>query len=468
MSHNRINCILKDSKGFMWFGTMSGLNRYDGYNFRIFRHDLRDSTSLLDDYISQIMEGPDGKLWVETRSGLNIFDPVTETFNRNPQSYIRGLSLPDASISNIFKDKKGNYWLIHKEYGLFEYTSSNGQVNRLYHNLKNRDGSGGNNVSGFGEDSNGNFWIISKDGEIEKMDGQTHAITYRSFLLKDFNKSEILNYNLFIDGQDELWIYVSGDPRGVFYFNPVTRVLLPINKESGKISLNTNIVTGILQDNRGKIWIGTDHGGVNLVDKRDFCIHYLTNNPDDDKSLSQNSIISMYKDNAGIIWLGTYKNGINYYYENGIKFSLYRHQLSDPNSLSYDDVNRFAEDDKKNLWIGTNGGGLIYFDRAKRKFSQFMHHPGDPNSLSSDVIVSLCIDHQKKLWIGTYYGGLDVYDGKKFTHFRHDALNPGSISDDRVWEIFEDSEKNLWIGTLGGKFNRLDRGKKYILSLQNK
>ena len=103
----------------MWFGTMSGLNRYDGYKFRIFRHDLRDSTSLIDDYISRIMEGPDGKLWVETRNGLNIFDPLTETFNRNPQSYLRKLSLPDAFISNIIKDKKGNYWLIHPQYGLF-------------------------------------------------------------------------------------------------------------------------------------------------------------------------------------------------------------------------------------------------------------------------------------------------------------------------------------------------------------
>src|SRR3979409_1904334 len=75
LSHNRVNCILKDSKGFMWFGTMSGLNRYDGYEYRVFRHDLRDSTTLIDDYISRIMEGPDRKLWIETRTGLNIYDP---------------------------------------------------------------------------------------------------------------------------------------------------------------------------------------------------------------------------------------------------------------------------------------------------------------------------------------------------------------------------------------------------------
>lgn len=459
LSHNRINCILKDSKGFMWFGTMSGLNRYDGYKFRIFRHDLRDSTSLIDDYISQIMEGPDGKLWVQTRSGLNIFDPATEKFIRNPQSHLRALSLPDAFISDIFKDKKGNYWLIQPQNGLYFYSSDTRKIKRFYHHAENAAGLGANNISAFSEDSKGNFWIIYQDGNIEKMDGQSHSIIFRSSILKNFNKKEILNYNLFIDEQDELWMYVSEDPRGVFYYNPVTDLLLPVNKETGKIRLNTNIVTGILQDGQGKIWIGTDHGGVNLLDKKDFSIHYLLNNSDDDKSISQNSIIAMYKDNSGIIWVGTYKHGVNLYHENGIKFSLYRHQQSDPNSLHYDDVNRFAEDDKGNLWIGTNGGGLIYFDRGKGKFSQFIHKPEDPNSLSNNVIVSLCIDYQKKLWIGTYFGGLDCYDGKKFTHFKHDALNKGSISDDRIWEIFEDSEKNLWVGTRGGGLDKLDREK---------
>jgi len=459
LSHNRINCIFKDSKGFMWFGTMSGLNRYDGYKFRIFKHSLKDSTSLIDDYISNIMEGPDEKLWIETRSGLNIFDPVTETFIRNPQSYLKELSLPDAFISNIIKDKKGDYWLIHPLYGLFNYSSDTRTMKRVYHNSDNSSSPSANNISAFSEDSKGNFWIIYQDGNIEKMDGQTHAIIYRNSQLKKFNKNEVLNYNLFVDGQDELWVYVSEEPKGIFYFNPVTNVLLPVNKETGKVRLNTNIVTGILQDWQGKIWISTDHGGVNLLNKKDFSMQYLVNNSDDEKSLSQDALISMYRDNSGIIWLGTYKQGINYFHENGIKFSLYRHQLSDPNSLSFDDVNRFVEDEKGNLWIGTNGGGLIYFDRQKGKFIQFKHNPGNRNSLSNDVIVSLWIDHQKKLWIGTYFGGLDCYGGKNFTHYKHDALNSGSISDDRIWEIFEDSEKNLWVGTRGGGLDLFDREK---------
>ncbi|HMG68493.1 MAG TPA: two-component regulator propeller domain-containing protein, partial [Chitinophagaceae bacterium] len=209
--------------------------------------------------------------------------------------------------------------------------------------------------------------------------------------------------------------------------------------------------------NNGNIWICTDHGGVNIYDKKDSSISYLLNNIDDDKSLSQNSITAAYKDNTGIIWLGTYKKGISYYHENIIKFPVYRHQPSNPNSLSFDDVNRFVEDAKGNLWIGTNGGGLLYFDRSNNKFTQFLHQPENTNSISNNVIVSLWIDHKQKLWIGSYFGGLDCYENGKFTHFHHDPANPNSLSDDRVWEIFEDSKENLWVGTLNGGLDRFDR-----------
>lgn len=438
----------------MWFGTGSGLNRYDGYEFRLFRHDRKDSTTLADDYITKIMEGPDNKLWIETRNGLNIFDPITEKFDRDPKAYFRHLSIPDGVITSIHKDRMGNFWLIHPLFGLFRYSPATQTTTCIRRHADTGTGT----VSAFSEDSQGNLWIVYQNGLIEKMDAKTHAVLYRSYSLTSYHKNLLLNYSLFVDAQDELWIYVSGDPRGIFYFKPVSNVLLPIN-EKGKIRLNTDIVTGVVQDNQGKIWIGTDHGGINMLDKNNLTIHYKMNSEENDKSISQNCIIAMYRDSSGIIWVGTYKHGINYYNENGFKFSLYHHQLSNSNSLQFDDVNRFAEDDKGNLWIGTNGGGLLYFNREKGKFFQFLHKPDDPNSLSNDVIVSLWIDHQKKLWIGTYYGGLDCYNGQIFKHYKHDPHYPGSIADDRVWEIFEDSEKNLWVGTRGGGLDRLDRQK---------
>ena len=273
------------------------------------------------------------------------------------------------------------------------------------------------------------------------------------------NHGALLNYQVFADADDDLWIFIQGEQQGIYYYNTAGKTLMHFDKDAGKGRLNNNLITGIQQDNKGLIWISTDHGGVNLLNKKTFTVRYFMNNTDDNKSLSQNSINAIYRDNTGIIWIGTFKQGINYYHENIIKFPVYRHQLSDPASLPYDDVNRFVEDDKGNVWIGTNGERLIYFDRQHGSFRQFRHEANNSNSIGNDVIVSLFIDHEKKLWIGSYFGGLDCYDGKNFIHYKNDPANPGSLSDNRVWEIYEDSQQQLWVGTLSGGLNRFDRDK---------
>jgi signal transduction histidine kinase/DNA-binding response OmpR family regulator len=207
------------------------------------------------------------------------------------------------------------------------------------------------------------------------------------------------------------------------------------------------------------IWIATDNGGVNVLDKNDFKITYLENRQDDAKSLKQNSA-TLYKDNLGIIWAGTFKKGLSYYHKNIIRFPLYRHFASDPASLSFNDVDKFVEDKLGNLWIGTNGGGLIYYNRKTGRFTQYKHELGNPNSLSNDIIVSLYMDHDQKLWIGTYFGGLDCFDGTAFTHYKHNDKVVTSLADDRVWSILEDSSYRLWIGTFAGGLEILDRSKK--------
>lgn len=449
LSHNEVNCIFKDKKGFMWIGTMSGLNRYDGYKFKIFKHDLRDTTTINDDYIANILEGPGEKLWIQTRTGFNVYDPLTETFNRNIQPLLTAIGVKDISLKDIRKDKKGNYWFLSELSGLYKY--SNGKALHLV-TVKSTDAA----ITAIAETSTGNLWLIRNNGTLELLDGRTNKIITRidSYAKTVKEKGDL---RLFVDAQDKLWIYNYSVPKGVVYLNPKTQVMLSINKDSGAIRLNTNLVNGIVQDHKGIIWVATDHGGVNLIDKKNFNIRYLLNKEDDSKTIGQNSIITIYKDRDNIIWTGTFKKGISYYHENIIQFPLYKRRQSDKNSLCYDDVNRFVEDAKGNIWIGTNGGGLIYFNRKTGKFTQYLHNPASPNSLSNDVIVGMCIDHEQKLWIGTYYGGLDCFDGNRFIHYRHNEADPTSISDDRVWEIMEDSQKRLWVGTLSGGLDLLDR-----------
>ncbi|MCS3796283.1 two-component regulator propeller domain-containing protein [Niastella sp. OAS944] len=454
LSHNQVTAIIKDAKGFMWFGTASGLNRYDGYTFKVFRHRENDSTSLNDDLIVKIQEGPHNKFWVDTRYGQCIFDPVSEKANANTLAYCRQLKLPVAPVTDIVKDKQGSYWFAQTGVGFSKYNPAAQTVRTFY-----RQAVKGNapDIADMAADNAGIIWVIYADGLLEGYNSATEKLIFSKADI--FKRSDELRYRLFADMQNELWIYTDSYPQGAFCFNTVTNQLLHYHREGSVTRLNNNLVTGIQQDNNGMIWITTDHGGVNLINKRTGSISYLENKAEDIKSISQNSINAIYRDNTGIIWLGSYKKGINYYHENIIKFPVYRHLLSDARSLPFDDVNRFVEDDKGNLWIGTNGGGLIYYDRSNNTYRTFKHNPANANSISNDVIVSLCIDHNKKLWIGSYYGGLDCYNGQRFIHYKNDVADSTSISDNSIWEIYEDAQQQLWIGTLRGGLNRFDAQK---------
>jgi signal transduction histidine kinase/ligand-binding sensor domain-containing protein/AraC-like DNA-binding protein len=452
LSNNQVTSVLKDPKGFLLVGTMSGLNRYDGYQFKTFTNSVRDTTSISGDYIISIRECPGRKIWIETKTGTNIYDPATEKFDRSSSAYLQKLGIPsNSTIYNIIKDKEGNFLFLADNLILYKYTVSTGKTSVLYNpdNLTNT-------IATISVDNNNQYWVIHNNGTLKKIDAKTgKVLAQNDELTKVFGRGSV-HYQLFIDSDNELWIFGEANTKGLVRYNPLTGASIHYQKNGGYPRLNTDVVNSMQQDNNGNIWICTDHGGVNLLNKKENKIQYLLNSADDEKSLSDNSILSVYKDNEGIIWLGTFKKGVSYYHENIIKFPVYRHQPSNPKSLSFDDVDRFVEDAKGNLWIGTNGGGLIYFDRVNNKFTQYLHQPGNNNSISNNIIVSLLLDHKQRLWIGTYFGGLDCMEDWKFTHYRNDSSNPSSISDDRIWDIFEDSKNNLWIGTLSGGLNKFD------------
>ncbi|HTI58274.1 two-component regulator propeller domain-containing protein [Mucilaginibacter sp.] len=456
LSHNQVNCIFKDSKGFMWFGTLSGLSRYDGYRFKVFKHSASDSSSLNDDYIINISEGPGGKLWVESRTSYNIYDPLTEKFSHNIGGYLRSISVPDARITAIKKDRQGNYWFLNATMGLFRYNPVTRIVTRLHHSAADTTSIYANTVSDLAQDSKGNIWLSYYSGVLERISGQTYHVDYRSYAAARLPPGLNTSYKIYIDNQDDLWVYAPSYSSGVYYLDNRHTALRHIGRGGGPAHLNTDVISNVIQDDQGRMWIATDHGGINLLNKRDFSIRYLLNREDDPKTLGQNSLVYIYKDDTGIIWIGTYKAGVSYYHPGIIKFAHYTHHLSDPNSLPFSDVNNFAEDKAGNIWIGTNGGGLIYFNRKNGSFKQYLHNPNDPNSLANNVVVYMFIDHAQNLWLGTYFGGLDCYNGKTFRHYKHSDADPGSISENRVCSILEDSEHRLLVGTTAGGVNVLD------------
>ena len=454
LSNNAINCIYKDSKGFVWIGTGSGLNRYDGYTFKVYKHSA-DSTALIDDDITGIFEGPFGKLWIATMGGLNIYDPVEDRFERDVDKQLKNMGIPDNYIWDIKKDHSGNFWFVHTSYGIYKYQSRDGKVIHLQHSVKENKSLYSNNVTGMTEGPDGYIWVVYQNGVLDKVDENSGLVTNRVDILNKIARQSQANYRVFADRDGDLWVFELGSPSGLFFYDIKKGALKNITTKSPGRHLSSDIVTGVLQDDKNIIWVATDHGGTNLIDKSDFKIQSLLTREGDSKSLSQNSITCLYKGNDGVVWIGTFKKGISYYHPDIIKFPLIKHFASDINSLPYDDVNRFAEDDLGNLWIGTNGRGLIYYNRKTGTYKSYMNNPADPNSLSNNVVVSLCIDHKKRLWIGTYFGGMDCFDGHAFKHYKHSKAQ-NSISDNRIADIIEDSSHHLWIGTIGGGLDFFD------------
>jgi len=456
LSNNHITCIYKDARGYMWFGTASGLDRWDGYQFKVYKHDARDTNSLSDNYIEQMFEGPDGKLWIESRAGrFNMYDLTTDKFSRGYLDYLRSLSLPDSWLMNIVA-WEGNYWFIYKDKGIY-HRQLDGRIIPFQPSEGDMHAISPAPVCNAQADGDGNCWVVHEDGRMEKIDGRLNKVVLNTAVLQQTVTPPISICHIFIDKENDLWLTSNGVFKGAIYYSPLTGEMKHLTQDTGPSRLSSNVIQNVIQDSRGDIWMATDHGGVDIVHKKDFSIKTITHVEDDRKSLPDNSISTVYQDYSGTIWIGTFKSAISYYHQERFQFPQYRRQPGNSSSLPFDDISTFAEDKKGNIWIGTNGGGLIHFDRSRGAFHQFRHDPAQPNSLSNNVIVSLKMDKNDNLWIGTYFGGLDCFDGKKFIHYRHDPKNPSSLADDRVMCVYDDSGDGLWVGTLAQGMDRLDK-----------
>jgi signal transduction histidine kinase/ligand-binding sensor domain-containing protein/DNA-binding response OmpR family regulator len=452
LSHNQVNTILKDGDGFLWFGTMWGLNRFDGYSFKVFSKKPGDSTSLFDNFVLRLSELPDGKMWVQTRGTPCIYNSHTEKFESDYYNYLRTLGLPPGNVLNIVKGNNGRYWFLYDSLDLYQYAAPEKKAKPFRPHFTFNPAE---KITAVQETKDGKLWLVYQNGLLQQYDIPSNKLIFSSTAFQKLIPGNNI-HNLFVDGEGDCWLW--NFKYGAVYYNPRDNSIKQFNENSLPSKLTANLVSQIVQDNNGLIWVATDHGGVTLIDKKNnFSTSYLLNNPKDPNSISQNSINALYKDDNGIVWLGTYKQGVNYFNGNIVTFPRYHHQESNTKSIQYDDVNRFVEDKWGNIWIGTNGGGLIWFDRQHNTFKQYLHDPANTNSLSSNVIVSLCVDHEGILWIGTYFGGLDRYDGKTFRRYRHNDNDPSSLANDNVWEIYEDREQQLWIGTLGSGVDKLDR-----------
>ena len=455
MSDNFVKCMYKDTKGFIWFGTNNGLNRYDGYKFEVFQQNSSDTASITDNDINAITSDKDGNLWIGTAGGVCKLNCETFKFSRVNLVSSNPLLCPDIGyITAMSNDSEGNI-MIGTHNGLFFY---NQQSKSFRHILIDEQSctSQLNNITAIVPDNTHSFWIGTSNGFIIKYNQNSNSIEKFETFRESKNRHGSIS-KLFVDKENNLWV---GELNGLHLFNISENSWdFDFQKKNGEIFKNLQI-SGIDEDTDNLIWVTTDGNGVFIIDQGNFGFINIKSLPYAEGTLSSNGLSSLYCDKSGIIWIGSSKKGIDFYKNNVSKFRLFRNYPSESNSLSNNDVDCITEDNKGNIWIGTNGGGLNHYNRKTNSFDHYLSKSGATNTLSSNIIVSVFEDSYKKLWIGTYFGGLDCLDPQtgKITVFHHNDSDSSTLSDDRIWSICEDSHKNLWVASLTSGLNLFDRG----------
>lgn len=453
LSHNRVNHIFKDSNGFMWFSTASGLNRYDGYKFKVFFHNPNDEYSLPDNLVSSVQEDINGRLWIHTANGYTVFNPEKEKFEKST------MLLQEMGITSpadlIFIDQDKNIWCYVAISGLYRYHAGSGQLVFFPQNGQLGNLSSGP-ITDFTE-SESDYLFVFQSGLIQYMDKSTLRIYRSDSYIQHQQHSNAQNFRAFVDSENDLWIY-SDMPLGTWCYNSRQKEWKSMGSKKSDFPffLSSDMIQDIVQDSTGLIWMATDHGGIDIIDKKANKLTNLQNQLYNERSIAHNSINCIYADQEDIMWVGTYKNGISYFSESMYKFGIDHLHYFNKIDQFKPDVNSIIKDQNENIWIGSNGSGLVQLDKKSGATHLYSHDPSDNSTLTSNVIVSLCAAKNGKLWIGTYLSGMDCFDGKKFLHYRHDPNDSNSLANDNVWSIVEDRSGMIWIGTLGGGLQRLN------------
>ena len=441
--------IAQDHKGFLWFGTRYGLDRYDGVRFKAYQNDPADTNSLSDNYITALLVDSRGSLWVGAAGHLDRYDPVRDVFyhilcdsNFVPQSR-------DVQVNCLLEDRKGNVW-VGTPHGLDLIPAGHQKISRIYVFPGSPAGDLDNNIHTLCEDRKGALWVGTGAGLVRMSPAEDGA-----FNTEVFHQSLTDNYVTSVaeDGDGRLWIGTQHG--GVDLYDPGTGGFRSYTRSDGLMSNN---VRKIIVDREGKLWIGTQEG-LSIFDPSTRVFSSCQHDPDDKKSLSQNSIYSIFQDNNGSVWVGTYFGGVNVTYAAATPFVVYQSNRS-VSSIDNNVVSGIAGDGQHNLWLGTEGGGLNYLNRATGRFRFYKNIPGDPSSLSSNLVKVIYRDRAGRVWVGTHGGGLNLLnpDGRGFRHFLYTA-NDATTLNSEINALLLDSGGVLWVGTQNGvKFFRAAAG----------
>lgn len=446
LSQGTVTSLAQDKDGFIWIGTQDGLNRFDGYHFKIYQHEINNPKSLKSNYITELHVDDAGNLWVGTTNGLYKFVKQNNTFIR----YELSTDNIDKSqyINIIINGPNNNLW-VGSNSGLYLLNPATQQSESFENIFKNTSVSQNGQVNALLIDKQNQLWI-----------GNSYGVSILNPITKELKKSKIvLNQKGALQG-DYITDIVQ-DKKGDIWVSTYHSGLIKISQDTFKIykydsknlnSISHNRVRSLLIDNYGALWVGTAKG-VNIYDPASDNFTRYTNNPANPSSLSSDYIWEMIQDNNDSVWLGT-SNGINQFIQSTLLFG-HNNNVQTNLGLSHKHVRSFYKTSNNTLWIGVDNG-LNKYDPIEQVFTHYTNDPQDDSSISPGMIMSVFKDSNDRVWSGSYNNGLSLLiEPNKFKHYTHIENNSNSLSHNRVYSITEGTDGYLWIGTLNG-LNRFD------------
>jgi len=488
LSQGTINCIIQDRQGFMWFATMDGLNRYDGYDFTIFRNIQNDTNSISSNIINQLIEDQTGQIWIATSNGLNVYNPMINSFIKIQLNALIK-SGKDDGINSISFDKTGLLWIGTQNNGVICFNPSSNEQHQYLSVPDIPDGLISNSITTVFADSNGNIWISFQTGGISMLNPATGHFTNYFYFSESSNPKREIFSNSFAETPDHKLLI------GSYHFSLcsidlLTKKFSQINLPNSLVGDDDVTIRSFAYSNEDLLWLGTDDLGLIAFNKKNRKFS-ICENDNSANSLLYNTIKSLCIDRDKNLWIGTYGKGINIlspyskpfysFFKSesdlmGLSFSSVRSIFEDENGIlwvggyhGFDriDLNKGAEnvienwviysiypypDDNNSLLLGSEGGGMYKFDKTTHKLLpyKFSGFAGQ-NSLVGSGALKIVHDGKEIVYIGTELGlnTLEISTGR-FGFYANNPDDPTSIIPGQIISLFIDSKANIWVGSMLG------------------
>ena len=444
LSNSQVNAIFKDQQGYVWFGTQSGLDRFDGFRMKAFLYDDGNPNSIPNNSVDEIQQAIDGSLWIHTSVGYCIYQYDKERFDRKPEDWLKTIGV-DGPPYKLLIDSKKNMWMSVYGQGIY-FVDVKNMTAFLFPFSKKKSGSSlpDYQVSCIRED-NGQAVVTFDNGIICKLDGYGQQVVWMDRFICDNKLSTDRSVFTFVDSKNNYWVNTN---LGIYVYHQVLKkwfvgaksYLATFGMDMPAYPGSKMMIRDMAKDKQGHMWIATDHNGLIYLDYARKIFRQFVYNPNDKGSISDNSLPELYVDESDALWVGTYKNGVNYYSASSTKFY----------TIPLGDVCTITQDLNGNLWCGTNDEGIVVYNPTTGLSSRFH---GAQTGLGSEVVVSSTTMKDGSLYFGTYNGGLT-----RFSHGVWKSYHAGTsgLASNSVWCLAEAPDHRLLIGTLGGGFQIFD------------